>query len=262
VPNILLVLEYDGSEFNGWQTQIPGSRTIQQEMQRAIETVLSEKISTVQASGRTDSGVHARAQVVNFQCAKTPDLHKLSYQVSCILRGEVSVVRGFVVPDSFNAQESALRKCYRYTILCRAVPPVLDKGKVWHLHCPLDRALMQQEAAVLEGTHDFASFRGADCSAKTSLRTIFKSSLSVSGDYLTYEVVGDGFLKQMVRIIVGTLVDRGRGRLELPVTQILKKHDRHFAGVTAPAQGLCLEWVEYPPEIMHLLQSSEKFPQS
>lgn len=259
--NILLVIEYDGSGFSGWQTQLPGSRTVQGELQRAIEMVLREKVGPLRASGRTDAGVHACAQVVNFHASHVPDLRQLAYSVSGILRGEVAVLRAFAVPEDFDAQRSARRKCYCYTVLNREVPPVLDRGRVWYVHHRLDLELLQREAKLLEGRHDFSCFRGSDCSAKTSVREIYHSEFSIQGNYLRYRVIGNGFLKQMVRNIAGTLIDRGRGRLKLSMEEILSRADRRLAGVCAPACGLQLEWVEYEPQIMRLLQGDEPFPQ-
>jgi len=258
VPNILLVLEYNGSRFNGWQKQPRGTRTIQEELHKALERIVREKIRVVHVSGRTDAGVHARAQVANFEVSKVPDLRRLAHSVSSFLRGEVAVLRAFEVPESFHAGDSALRKCYAYTILHRDTPAVLDWGRVWHLHGRLDLDLMQREAAVLLGVHDFSSFRSSDCSRKTSVREIYRSEVVREGEYLKYYVVGSGFLKQMVRNLVGTLVDRARGRLTRSMAEILELRDRRMAGVAAPACGLCLEWVEYPPEIMRLLQGEER----
>ena len=250
------------SGFNGWQIQPESSRTIQQELGGAIETVLREKIGALHASGRTDAGVHARRQIVNFHAANVSDLERLAYSVSCLLRGEVAVLRACTAPENFHAGRDALRKCYEYTLLNRRAPPVLHKGRVWYVHDRLDVDLMSREARVLEGAHDFSSFRGSDCSAKTSVREIYRSEIRRAGELIIYRVVGKGFLKQMVRNIVGTLVDRARGRAPLGVAEILERRDRRCAGVTAPACGLCLEWVEYPEEIMRLLRAAERFPRS
>ncbi len=250
---IAMVLEYDGGGFCGWQVQPGGIRTIQEELSKAIKTFLRCDIGHLSASGRTDSGVHAKKQVVSFTIDSVPDLKKLTYGVSSILKGEVSIVKACIVPDTFHARASALSKKYKYTILYREAPAALDKGRVWHLRGPLDIELMIENAKSLEGTHDFTSFRAAGCMAKSPVREIFQSNIIWKAPYLTYEVIGEGFLKQMVRNIVGTLVDSACGKLERSFAEVLAAKDRRAGGVTAPGMGLCLEWVEYPLEFMELL---------
>ncbi len=245
MPNVRLVIEYDGAQFHGWQKQT-GLRTVQGELHKMLELILREKISCVFASGRTDAGVHAKRQVVNFHCQGSPDLYVLKHAVSSLLRGELGVLEAEFVSPDFHSQHCAKRKQYLYTILNRPAPPVLDRGKVWHVSSKLAVAKMQQEAAVLVGEHDFNSFRAQDCTSVTSIKTILESEIISAGDYLYYRVVGTGFLKQMVRIIVGTLVAIGRGRQEPDsVATILERKDRRCAGPTAPAHGLCLDWVKY-----------------
>ena len=252
MPNIAIKIEYNGANFCGWQKQPGERRSIQEELQRAISTVLRTNIRSLQASGRTDAGVHARGQVVNFHLDSPPDLRKLSYGVSSILHPEVSIVAAAVVPDGFNARASAIRKQYTYTILYRDCPATLDQGRVWHLRPTLNIEQMMVDAAKFVGVHDFSSFRGSGCGARNPVREIQKSTLTLNGAYLTYSVIGTGFLKQMVRNIVGVIVDRARGRLELSVEEIFAAKDRKVAGITAPPQGLCLDWVEYDSEIMNL----------
>lgn len=244
MPNVRLVIEYDGSGFHGWQKQ-PGVRTIQDELEKIIRLVLREDIPYVMASGRTDAGVHARGQVVNFKTAQVPDLRRLGYSISSILKGEVSVVRADFVPDEFHSCRSTKRKEYRYTILHRDAPAVLDRRFVWHVGGRLDVDRMRDEASSLVGEWDFTSMRASGCESPSAVKRILESELLTDGDYLIYRVVGEGFLKQMVRIIVGTLVEMGRGDITAAMGEILASRDRRSAGLTAPAQGLCLEWVEY-----------------
>lgn len=245
MPNIKLIIEYDGSRFSGWQFQ-PGRRTIQDELTKALSIVLHEKILMVHASGRTDAGVHARAQVVSFRTEKTPDLKVLPYSVSSILKGEVAVISAEIVPDDFHPRRSATKKQYKYVILNRPAPPTYEEGSVLHVGGKLDLDRMQKEAALLVGEHDFKSFQGNYCQAVNSIKTIYESYFDVSMPYIVYKIVGSGFLKQMVRNIVGTLIQMGQGRFrDVDMSKILEMKDRRVAGVTAQPQGLFLDWVEY-----------------
>jgi tRNA pseudouridine38-40 synthase len=245
MPNIKLTIEYNGSKFHGWQLQ-PKLRTIQGELHRAIEMIVREKISYLTAAGRTDAGVHARGQVVNFHLEKEPDLRRLLVAVSSVFRGEISVIEAVVVPDSFDARHSATMKQYRYRILHRPAPPTLEYGQCWHIGGPLDLQLMAEEARSLVGKHDFSSMQGTGCVARSPVKDLVVSELIIQPPFIEYRVMGRSFLKQMVRNIVGTLVARGRGIPKLPPMQeILAALDRRSAGPTAPAHGLTLEWVRY-----------------
>ncbi len=246
MPNIRLDIEYEGQAFHGWQVQ-PGMKTVQGELHKALELVLREKIPVVHSSGRTDAGVHARRQVVHFSVHQVPDFYLLMHSISSILRGEVGILAARVVPDDFHSRGSAVCKQYSYQILHRIAPPTFDRGKVWHLGGQLDIERMQLEAQALVGKFDFTSFRAGDCGARSPEKTILESELTYQNDLLTYRVVGSGFLKNMVRIIVGTLVDFGRGKYpETSMAQIIAAKDRVAAGQTAPPYGLFLDWVKYP----------------
>ena len=245
MPNIRMTIEYDGSGFHGWQRQ-PALRTIQVEMERVLRVLLREEIPVVHSAGRTDAGVHARGQVVNFNTSTEPDLARLKQGVSSLLRGDVAVLEVERVSDNFHARRSAVCKQYSYRMLNRAAPAVLDKGRVWHIPVHLDLAVMQAEAAAFLGTHDFTSFRAADCTQHSPVKTILESELYAEGPYLIYRVVGEGFLKQMVRIMVGTLVARGKHQHWVrPVREVIEARDRKAAAMSAPAHGLYLDWVRY-----------------
>lgn len=246
MPNIKLTIEYDGAAFCGWQSQ-PNQRSIEDELKRALCTVLREDIQAVYASGRTDAGVHAKGQVVNFHCSATPDLYRLNIAVSSLLRDELAVLHSEFVADEFHARKSAKAKCYSYLILNRDAPVVLQRSRVWYVPGKLDFELMRKAAQELLGTHDFSSFQATGCQAKSSLKEIFSVRLEAAeAGLIRFEIVGSGFLKQMVRSIVGTLVDLGRGNLEIKsMAEIIKLKDRRQAGMTAPAHGLYLEWVRY-----------------
>ena len=247
MPNIRLIVEYDGYAFHGWQKQ-GELRTIQSELERVLRIVTRENIGSLHASGRTDSGVHARAQVVTFKMSTVPDLRRLAHAVSNLMKGELSVISADVVPDSFHPGRCSTHKQYSYRMLLRPSPAVLDHGRVWHVHQKLDLELMRREANVLVGCHDFTSFQDSDCNSKTPIKTIYSSVLESQGDTLVYTVIGSGFLKQMVRNIVGSLIDVGRGRLRgRTFEELLAARDRRLAGITAPAHGLTLDWVSYDP---------------
>jgi tRNA pseudouridine38-40 synthase len=245
VFNIKITIEFNGAGFSGWQVQ-PGQRTIQGELQRVLETVLRQPVRGLMASGRTDSGVHARAQVANFKVEQEPDLRRLCPAVSSLMRGELALLDAQIVPEDFDTRSATRCKQYSYSILSRPAPAVLRATQVWHVSARLNLPFMQAQARVLEGRHDFTSFRAADCRTKDSIRQIFSSELLCIDELLVYRVVGDGFLKQMVRNIVGTLVSLGRGRHPFPDMQaILAQRDRAAAGPCAPAHALCLDWVAF-----------------
>jgi tRNA pseudouridine38-40 synthase len=251
MPNIKLIIEYDGSRFHGWQIQ-PGVRTVQEELTKVVSMVLREPIRIIHASGRTDAGVHARGQVVSFKSQNAPDLLRLSHAVSSILKGDLAVRSAEIVPDSFHARGSAKSKQYSYFIHNSPTPPVLLYGRVWHVTRPLPLNLLQEESRAFIGEHDFTSVRAADCQGRSPVKTIHELEIKeVMEDLIQIRVVGSGFLKQMVRIIVGTLVDIGKGRIPNDgsshsiVEQVLAKKTRLAAGITAPPQGLCLDFVTY-----------------
>ena len=211
-----------------------------------LEVVLKEKVEPIYGAGRTDAGVHARGQVANFFVKLSPDLERLKMAVSSLLRREVVVVDARIMPDDFHARRSATSKLYVYSILNRPLPAVLEHGRAWWVAKKLDLGFLNEQAKLIEGTHDFTSFRASGCGANTPIKTIHSSEFRAQGQQIFYSIKGSGFLKQMVRIIVGTLVELGVEKLELKsISQILDAKNRRIAGVTAPAHGLCLEKVFY-----------------
>jgi tRNA pseudouridine38-40 synthase len=248
VPKIKLVVEYDGSQFHGWQKQ-PGLRTVQSELEQVLAVVCRQPISPLHAAGRTDSGVHARGQVVTFTVSELPDLWRLAQGVSHLMKGELAVLSAEAVHDSFHPGVDSTHKQYSYRVLNRPSPAVLDARRVWHISRPLNLELMRACAASLVGEHDFSSFQDSECCAKSPVKTIYVSGIQAHpGGLVVYRVIGSGFLKQMVRNIVGSLVDVGRGRLKvLTFSELLESKDRRKAGVTAPAHGLSMDWVSYDP---------------
>jgi tRNA pseudouridine38-40 synthase len=244
--NYKIVIEYDGGCFHGWQKQ-QNLITVQSELERAIHIALhTDQVSPLQAAGRTDSGVHALGQVVNFKTNFEVDLRRLKSAVSNILKNKLSILDAVEVPLSFNSLHSAVARQYRYVILNRHAPAVIDHTKAWHVVFPLDIDRLKSDAAVLVGEHDCTSFRASGCLSKSAIKKIFNSEVEVQGRHLVYTIRGKGFLKQMVRNIVGTLVELNRGKLELQsMSEVLYAKDRKKAGPTAPAHGLYLERVEY-----------------
>ncbi len=246
MANIRLIVEYDGSAFHGWQLQ-DGLDTVQGVLTRSLETFLRIPVHPLHASGRTDAGVHAKGQVVSFKVPddQNIDLKRLSWAISSMNCGTLAVLNASFVPETFHPRACAKRKQYTYTILNRYAPAIFERGRVWEIRRELDVNIMNMRARELVGQHDFTSFRDTSCTAKTSARTIYESEVLRDGDYIRYRVVGSGFLRYMVRIIVGTLVEYGDLSRVGDLAELIIAKDRSKAGITAPALGLCLDWVSY-----------------
>lgn len=251
MPSIKLTLAYDGTAYAGWQFQ-PGQPTLQGALEEALARITGESIRTV-ASGRTDAGVHAEGQVVSFSCASRLAPEVLQRALNAELPPDIAVRDACRVADGFHATHDALRKRYRYVIHDGAVRDVFRLRYCWHFRKRLDTAAMQRAGQTLVGTHDFASFQTTGSERATTVRTIFDlqvaRSLPGQGDQVILEVEADGFLYNMVRTIVGTLVPIGTGkRPETWAAEVLQACDRRAAGPTAPARGLFLWKVFYPAE--------------
>jgi tRNA pseudouridine38-40 synthase len=242
--NIKLTLSYDGTDFNGWQTQ-PGFRTVQETLEQAIQKLTGAKVH-LNASGRTDSGVHAVGQVANFFTAATFPPEVFVRALNANLPGDV-VVRGAAeMPQAFDANHDAVRKLYRYVIYDASTPDPFLRKYCCPMKRRLDAAAMARAAAPLRGRHDFHSFETEWPNRMSSVRTITHLAVNRCGDYIWIDVEADGFLYNMVRAIAGTLMNVGRGYWpESQVASILLAEDRTQAGPTAPAQGLFLMRVTY-----------------
>lgn len=245
--NVALRLAYDGSAFAGWQIQT-NAPSIQGAIEDALRTLLRRPTS-VYGSGRTDAGVHAYAQVANLRVPAGTDLRRLQAGLNALLAPHVAVQALVPVPDDFHARHSAVGKVYRYHIQNRPYPSVFGRGRCWWLKRPLDPAAMQAAARHLEGEHDFSAFRARDCAAPSPVRTLHAVAVT-PGDWVdgTLRIVleGSGFLQHMARIIVGTLVAVGQGKLTPDdVPRILAAREREAAHATAPAHGLHLLHVRY-----------------
>jgi tRNA pseudouridine38-40 synthase len=272
--NLRLILSYDGTDFHGWQRQ-PDAPTVQECLESAIERIVGEKVQ-VYGSGRTDAGVHALNQVANFQTACKIPCENLLKALNNTMQPTVRVKDVSEAPPRFHARYDARSKTYCYRILQAPVASPFVNRFVWHYPFPLDVVRIAQAAKLFEGEHDFTSFAAAEALVAQALlpvqkrtdaneaqagvpvlravalpnmvRTIFTSRIlrRTRTCMLIYEVTGSGFLHHMVRNIVGTLVEVGRGKLEpVDITRILEARDRTLAGPTALAQGLCLVKVDY-----------------
>lgn len=238
------ILEYDGTEYHGWQIQ-HGARTVQAVLEHAVAQLIGEPVR-VAAAGRTDAGVHASGQVASFRTERVlpPDI--IARALNALTPDDVSVREVEIVDDTFDVRRSARSRTYVYRIWTRRVPSPFWRHYAWHLMHPLDVAAMQGAAPLLLGEHDFTSFRAAGCDAAHPIRRVMRSDVAVSGDLISYTVEATAFLRHMVRNIVGTLVEVGMGRRRADdVSTLLGLRDRAAAGKTAPARGLCLTRVEY-----------------
>lgn len=258
--NLRLDIAYDGTDFHGWQRQ-PEKPTIQGCVEAAIGQITGEKVKLTGA-GRTDAGVHAAGQVANFGLANSIPCENLNGALNRVLPETVRILRVWEAQASFHARYDAAAKVYRYRILlARICPPYLARF-VYHYPGRLDLQAMRQAAAQIEGEHDFTSFAASDphdpkrqkdageipAVTTRAVREIFASRLTWRRhtSILTYEIRGSGFLRYMVRNIVGTLIETGRGALRAgEIPEILAARDRSKAGPAAPARGLCLVRVEY-----------------
>ncbi len=243
-----LTLAYDGTNYAGWQTQ-DGPVTLQVTLEAALERITGAPIR-VTASGRTDAGVHALGQVVSFRSATHLEPDVLQKALNAELPHDMAVLALAEVSPDFNANSSALRKRYRYLINDSTVRDVFARRYVWQYRSRLDEAAMHRAAQALVGTHDFSSFETGGSPRETSVRTIFELSVvrgqGGTAGTMTIEVEADGFLYNMVRAIVGTLIEVGRGaETESWPAQVLADCSRDAAGQTAPAQGLFLVCVNY-----------------
>lgn len=243
---IKLILEYDGSELCGWQRQANGP-TVQQHLEEALERMVGSAVAVVGAS-RTDAGVHALGQVASFRTEANIPLHGFRMGLNSLLPAAIAVVSAEEAAEDFHARFSARGKRYRYAILTRSARAPLIRHRVWHKGgAALDLAAMREAAALLPGERDWSAFRAAGCTARTATRRVDAVEVSEPEAHRIDIVVrGNAFLRNMVRILAGTLVEVGLGRLApRQVAEIVESRDRTRAGPTAPPHGLCLEEVIY-----------------
>lgn len=243
--NIKLTLAYDGTDFSGWQTQ-PGFRTVQETLEQAISQLTGVERVRVNASGRTDAGVHALGQVVNFFSTTHLEPEVLVRAINAHLPGDISATAAEDMPQAFDANHDARRKLYRYVIHDGPTPSPFLRKYCCQSRRVLDADAMRRAAEPLKGRHDFHSFETEWPNRMSSVRTITHLAVNRVGDYIWLDVEADGFLYNMVRAIAGTLMNVGRGYWpESRVAEILRLEDRTQAGPTAPAQGLFLVRVTF-----------------
>ena len=249
--NIKITVEYDGTRYLGWQRQ-PQGMTVQEAIEGALEKVTGQKIGVV-GSGRTDAGVHARGLVANFKTDSHIEVERFRGALNALLPRDIAVRDAMEVPDDFNSRFSARSKHYRYTIRNHRVRPAIDRDFCWHVRWEMDHALAQEAAQVLLGRQDFACFESANAESNTTVRTVTRADWQADGTgRVFFNIEADAFLYNMVRAIVGTLVDIARGRFPLQrMAEIIASRDRTQAGRTAPPQGLCLMEVRYPEEFTY-----------
>jgi tRNA pseudouridine38-40 synthase len=252
--NWKLTLAYDGTDFHGWQVQ-PGHSTIQGELAAAIERVTSERVLP-QGSGRTDTGVHARAQVASSELAAPIPPSNLHRALNRTLPSAIRIISAEHAAPDFHARHSVRAKTYEYRIFRGEICPPWSARYVYALNWPLDVEKMRHAASLVIGEHDFTSFAATEPDLSTrqsdqdtpqsNIRTLFSSSWTEEEDLLIYKVRGNGFLHHMVRNLVGTFLDTARGQIAPEsITTILQQKSRAAAGPTAPARGLFLDSVEY-----------------
>ncbi len=244
MQKIKLTIEYDGTDYVGWQIQ-PNGVSIQQLIEEALEQLLKEKIR-VHSSGRTDAGVHALGMVCHFTTARDLPLKAWRDGLNRFLPFAVAARSAELVEADFHARYSAQGKFYRYSILRDTVRSPLQVRTSWQIRQSLDLERMRTAAQTLVGTHDFAAFRTSGCAAETTVRELFSIDISEAGKLLYIDVRGRGFLKNMVRMIVGTLIEIGRKkRAETDMQRLLNHSSDVSPALTAPAHGLCLMEVWY-----------------
>ena len=269
---IALVLEYDGSNFCGWQSQPSGGS-----VQDAVETALSRiagNATRVLTAGRTDAGVHAAFQVVHFDTEAKRPMNAWIRGVNAFLPDSIAVLWAWPMPPDFHARYCATERCYLYLLLTHPVRPALNQGKMGWFHQSLDLESMRSAAGFLLGEHDFSAFRAAECQAKSPVRKLTKLEITRHGDIIVFEVRANAFLHHMVRNIVGSLVYVGKGKYPPAwMAEVLARRRRELAAPTFPAAGLYLAGIGYdarwqvpefiePPLAAVLQKSNRSLPTS
>jgi len=244
IRKIKLTIQYDGSRYSGWQIQ-PGKRTIQGELVEALSNLVGVR-THVHGASRTDAGVSALGQVGLFEIDSPIPTENFANAINDRLPHEIVVTSAEEAPRGFDLLGSVKNKLYRYAIYTGRYRPVLRLNQCWHMHRKLDVPAMNQAAQLLVGTKDFKSFASSADRRESSVRTIFRCDVTAEDKWIYVNVEGDGFLYNMVRNIVGTLVEIGTGRWKPEkINEIIEAKNRTTAGRLAPPQGLCLMWIKY-----------------
>ncbi len=242
--NIKLTIEYDGKDFNGWQKQ-PNKLNIQGEIERAIEIITGEKVELI-GSGRTDAGVNALNQVANFKLEKDFPIDKIPIALNSNLKQSIRIKSAEEVDEKFHSRYTCKKKTYEYTINNSKYGTAIYRNMQFHYPIKLNENKMNEAIKYLIGEHDFKSFKASGTSSKSSVRIIYNAEVVRKDDIIKIRLTGNGFLYNMVRIIAGTLIEVGEGKIKpIEVKNILEAKDRLKAGKTLSPQGLCLLNVEY-----------------
>lgn len=242
--NIKLTIEYDGKCYNGWQKQ-PNKLNIQGEIERAIYNITKEEVDLI-GSGRTDAGVHALGQVANFKTNSQISIEKLPLAINSQLKNSIVIKEAEEVNERFHSRYNAKRKTYRYIINNSKCGTAIYRNLEYSYPFKLDAEKMKQASKYFEGEHDFKAFKSSGTSSKNSVRTIYKAIVKQEGEKIIIELTGNGFLYNMVRIISGTLLDVGLGKIQPEeIPEVIESKDRQRAGKTLPAHGLYLVEVKY-----------------
>ena len=242
--NIKLTIEYDGKDFNGWQKQ-PNKLNIQGTIEQAIKNITGEEVE-LNASGRTDAGVHALGQVANFKTNSQIPIEKFAIAINSRLKKSIIIINAEEVDERFHSRLTCKRKTYRYIINNSIEGSAIYRNLETHIPQKLDINKMEKALKYFEGEHDFKAFKASGTSSKNSVRTIYKTNIYKENNRIYIELTGNGFLYNMVRIIVGTLVEVGLGKIEPEkIQEIIKSKKRENAGKTLPPNGLYLVNVEY-----------------
>ncbi|WDN90509.1 tRNA pseudouridine38-40 synthase [Desulfosarcina sp. BuS5] len=245
LKNFKIIIEYDGIAYHGWQRQ-KNCRTIQGEIEKALLRMTGDRIA-ITGSGRTDAGVHAMGQVANFLCDKNIEPENFRKGLDSILSRDIIIKDCLIVDSKFHARYNVTSKIYNYRILNRKIPSAIDRNYSWFIQKKLNESAMQSAILHILGRHDFQAFEGAGSPRSDSIRTVLKAGLAKrENGYLKFRIEGDGFLRFMVRNIVGTLVDVGLEKITPgDFKKIFLSKDRNLAGATAPPHGLFLMEVKY-----------------
>ena len=242
--NIKLTIEYDGKDFNGWQKQ-PNKLNIQGEIERVIENITGEKIDLI-ASGRTDAGVHAIGQVANFKTNSNIAIEKIPIAINSQVKNSIRIQNAEEVDENFHSRYNCKKKTYRYVIDNSKYGSAIYRNISYHMPIKLNVEAMKKAIKYFEGEHDFKAFKSSGTSSKSSVRIIYRAEIITEGNSIAIDLTGNGFLYNMVRIIVGTLVEVGLGKIKAEdIPGIIESKDRARAGKTLPPHGLMLLKVDY-----------------
>tara|TARA_Y100001970_G_scaffold215377_1_gene263477 strand:+ start:23500 stop:24234 length:735 start_codon:yes stop_codon:yes gene_type:complete len=244
MPNYRIDIEYDGTNFVGWQRQENG-KSIQGLIEDAIKKLISEDIS-ICGAGRTDAGVHALSQVASFKTLKEVDIDTVRDGLNQYLRPHpISIISARIVDNDFHARFSAKMRLYEYKIVNRRPPLTIDNNKAWCVHKKLNLKQMLDQSFFFIGRHDLNAFRSSNCQSNSSIKTINSFEIFKESENIIFKISAKSFLHSQVRIMVGTLVDIGTGLITKTINEIISSKERSFAGQTAPACGLYLKQIDY-----------------